>query len=574
MKKRMFAWLLAVALMLELSSCGGSFYEALEDTIRETGAETGPDAGQAGDDHFEGRFRDDVWRADVDYGDMAYESCDPADFTPYADAIRALAKEGGETEDFNEADDAAFDRLTYIYTLYILKSNEYYADSANDTLAQESARAAEVYYEAQDEYMLAMKALASSENRELMGEYYNDATIDYFAGYEPYTEAEDEATSRETELTQRYYALIAETEPDYEAIGQVFVELVELRRQMADMAGYDSFADYAYEAYYMKDYSPEDARAVWQGAREHFAPLVWSKAGEITERAGELALDESFECNTRTVLEALEKGARALDGEVYAAFKYLKEYHLYDLNMSSKKADEGFTTYLPYYCEPFIFNAASNTFYDFSDTFHEFGHFVNYFYEGSSLLFSMPDNDLSELHAQGMNVVMTYLYGEMFDPERADVIRDTVLLELALSVVDGALYDEFQQKVYAEPDLTPEKVNEIYAGLYEAYGYEPYEGYEREWMDVVHNFTSPFYYISYAVSALGALEINELCREDFEAGRDKYLDILAMDPEVWYYSEALEEAGLSGIFDIDAYAAMADALAGALDSEPEIPAAA
>lgn len=571
MKKRAFSVILALALILQLTSCGGkSFYEALEDTVRGETEKTGSDAG---DDSYEGWFADDVWRADVDYRDMEYESYDLSRLEEYTAPIYELAESGGETEDFNAADDALYDQIAYIYTLYVLKSNEYYADSANEELAAESARAMQVYYDAQDEYLLAMRALASSENRDLMTDYYPDAAIDYFAGFEPSSDEEDGLTARETELTQKYYALMAEEEPDWDAVGEVFVELVELRRQIADILGYDSYAEYAYESFYMKDYSPESAETVWRGAKEYFAPLVWAKAGEITDRAAKLAEDESFECNVRAVLEALEKGSSALDGEVYVAYKYLKEYHLYDLEKSSGKADEGFTTYLQYYCEPFIFNAATNTFYDFPDTFHEFGHFVSYFYSGAGLIFSTPDNDLSELHAQGMNVVMTYLYDELFDPERADVIRDTVLMELALSVVDGALYDEFQQRVYSEPDLTPERVNEIYAELYEAYGYAPYEGYEREWMSVVHNFTSPFYYISYAVSALGALEINELCQENFETGRDKYLELLAMDPEVWYYSEALTQAGLSDIFDIDSYAAVAEALERALDDGPEAAAA-
>ena len=128
------------------------------------------------------------------------------------------------------------------------------------------------------------------------------------------------------------------------------------------------------------------------------------------------------------------------------------------------------------------------------------------------------------------------------------------------SVVDGALYDEFQQRVYAEPSLTVDRVNEIYAELYEEYGYEPYEGYETEWMGISHNFESPFYYISYAVSAVGALELYNLMEDSFEQGVDKFLTICAMDTEYYYYSEALAEAGLRDIFDADTYSAIAQEL--------------
>ena len=65
-------------------------------------------------------------------------------------------------------------------------------------------------------------------------------------------------------------------------------------------------------------------------------------------------------------------------------------------------------------------------------------------------------------------------------------------------------------------------------------------------------------------SALGALELNELLSRDFEAGLDRYLRVEAMDPEAYYYSEALEEAELSDIFDLDSYERAAAALAEAL----------
>ncbi len=101
-------------------------------------------------------------------------------------------------------------------------------------------------------------------------------------------------------------------------------------------------------------------------------------------------------------------------------------------------------------------------------------------------------------------------------------------------------------------------MDEIYAALYEEYGYNPYFGYEREWMQVSHNFEDPFYYISYGVSALGALELWTLAREDWDAAVDRYLTACAMDTEELYYSEALSELGLGSVFESETYRDVAE----------------
>lgn len=563
--RRALAVLLLMSMLLSLAGCSGrSFYDVLEELIQGPGKK--PVFGDVDIADREGYFPDDVWRADTDYGDMAYEHYDLESLKPYTDAIYGFAENGGDPEEYEEADYQLWDQLYYVYTLYVLASNKSYADAGNAELSQEAAYALETYYDAYDQFMLALRAMARSDNRALMEDSYGRDFVEVVSAYEPSTEEADELTRRENALVSRYYAAVAAPEPDEGELGEIFVELVEVRNAIARAAGYESYAAYAYDGIYIKDYTPQDAQAVWQGAREYIAPVVWSYAGSVTDRAALLEADGSFDCSPEAVLEALGQGAAKISGEVYAAYEYLTRRGLYDIEPSQKKAEVGFTTFLNYYNEPFIFNAPYGNFYDYLDMMHEFGHFVNYFYYPSGLVYSLPDNDLSELQSQGMTTVMTYLFDDIFGPERGDVMRDEVLLELALAVIDGALYDEFQQRVYAEADLTPERVNEIYAQVYAQYGYNTYDGYETEWMYISHNFESPFYYISYAVSALGALEINQLCESDFETGVDKYLTVLSMDPEVWYYSEALKDAGLRDIFDPDTYAAAARALEDALNA--------
>lgn len=544
---------MCLALALALTGCGGrTYYEALRELIGAGGA---PSSGGA------------VERADVDYADMDPESWSAEEFRGLIARFDSLTDKGGTDAEFESAELALKDGLYGLYTASALLDNAAYADTADTELSDRANEAWKLYLDAYDAFMLAHRRLAESENADLLRTCFGDDHIAYFRSYEPSRDEENALSDEETALISRYYALAGDTEANAREIGDIFVRLVELRNTQARLAGYASYAELSYGSMYARTYSPEDARGVWQGAREHFAPLVWEATGRVLPSAAALEEDAGLDCSEESVLKALGTMAEKLSPELKAAYDYMVKYHLYDIGDAPGKAQIGYTAFLYAYNEPYLFNAPSGTFYDFADTAHEFGHFTSFFYEPPELIFGLADNDLSELQSQGMAVAMSFLFDDLFGARRGDTMRDCVLLELALSVVDGAMYDEFQQRVFAEEELTPERVDRIFSEVYLSYGYEPYEGYEREWMGVAHNFDTPFYYISYAVSALGALELWERCEEDFDAGLQDYLAVLSMDPELWYYTDALEKAGLSDIFDGSTYENIAGALAGSLGAD-------
>ena len=107
------------------------------------------------------------------------------------------------------------------------------------------------------------------------------------------------------------------------------------------------------------------------------------------------------------------------------------------------------------------------------------------------------------------------------------------------------MYDEFQQRVYLEPELSEERLLDIFREVYESYGFEIYDGYEYEWADVIHNFQQPLYYISYAVSAIPALELYVQSVESPNEAMDTYLRVAGMSDEEYYLTDALRETGLS-----------------------------
>ncbi len=489
-----------------------------------------------------------VWRANVDYNYLVCEDYDMSLLKTYTDPIYTMAENGGSPEEFEEADYDLRAEMYYIYTLFQLTDLAWCRDPADESLTEQLTRAEECWRDAYDEYFLAMSALALSEHSELIKSLYHESYVEYFAAYDPeLSQQQSQNAGRESELISRYYSLMSQEVVDGTAVGEIFLELVELRNAAAEVYGYDSYADFTYENLYYRDYTPGDAAALYPAIKENFAPLI-SKYEESVWACSDKLLASEISTSPKAILETLANILPRISPELSEACDYLREYHLYDLGALPQKAQLGYTTTLYYYNQPFIFNAASGEYYDYMDTIHEFGHFANDYANSADLLFGMADMDLCELQSQGMEMLFIPFYGEIFG-DLAGEARAYTLMSMLYSVVDGALYDEFQQLVYAEENLSLERVNEIYARLWTDYGYQPYPGYETGWMEVVHNFEQPFYYISYSVSALGALELYSRLSTDWDGAVDAYMKLCAMNTEIYYFSQAIAEAGLADVFD-------------------------
>jgi hypothetical protein len=484
-------------------------------------------------------------RANVAFADMPrVADCTLAAYRARADAVAAFA-DGGTQAAFDLAAAQLLDGLRSFSTAAALLDLDAAKDPADTALAQRDLTANDNYSDAWDLYWTAMRAVAASSHAGLLDASFTADQRDAFKDYV----ADDEGTSRplydrETALTKRYETLMAADPVDYDAVCDLYVELVALRQQIAAAEGYDTYAEYAYSSLYARSYTPADAKTIWKVAKSSFLPLlaglddVYDQVNAITD----------VDCTAAAVLAGVGAAEEDLAPEFGAAFRYMEQYGLCDAAPEPQKLSTGYTIWLYSYREPFIFNAASGVCYDYMDLFHEFGHFLNAFYCDSDPVFGVPDMDLSELQSQGMEMLALPYYERLFGAEHAAALRRAAVVGLMYSVADGALYDEFQQRVYAEKDLTSARVREIFAAVWADYGYAPYEGYQREWMSQIHNFEQPFYYISYAVSALPALELYTIAQTDPDDALARYRAVVTMNTEDWYFGEALKTAGLSDVF--------------------------
>ncbi len=390
----------------------------------------------------------------------------------------------------------------------------------------------------------------SIREQALVSEYQKLSATEYTA------ERDGEAvTLNDLDLTQEsdialYYAIYEKRNAE---LGQIYRELVQLRVEIAKKLGYDSYTDYAYDLL-GRDFTKEDAAAFSEKVKEYLAPIsdaIYNRYySDIA--AAQARTDVTFDDGIPVLEQALKNGG--YPAAMSDALTYMLEHNLYSFGGGANKMAAGYTTLLNRYAAPYMF-VNTDYYTDPGTLFHEFGHYYNFYLMGETLWNDGNNLDLAEIHSQGLEVLMFDTYEDMYG-EDASYIEYAQLMNLVDSVLQGCAEDEFQQAVFEDPDMPLDEMNLLHAQIY-----QDYMGYPLvyEWVDIHHHFETPFYYVSYATSAVSALEL----WADALENRDKAMQIY--DKLTQYtinveYMETLKKVGLSDPFSSDCVQRVAQAL--------------
>ncbi|MCR5636339.1 MAG: hypothetical protein K6F76_04055 [Clostridiales bacterium] len=475
------------------------------------------------------------------YEDMKIKEVDEEEFSKLCEELEDYAG-SGDTDGWTDKFYHLNDLLCTTWTNNSLLEVESYREPSNEEISDK-------LYETSAFFTLARTELISSLNTVLTGDYSDIASKlpDYIKETAKYFDEESSAelnklTNKETELTLKYNQLIGESTTENE-IYDIYIELVDIRKQIAKKSGYDNYADYAYECVFGRTYTPEDAKIMCDSIKKYVVPYYNDISDDVFDSTMALYL---LDVSSDRIKNMLKYGAEHLSFETAQAYGDLEKLGLCDIEQSDTKSNCGFTTYFADYEEPFIFNAPYGYYQDYMDIFHEFGHFVSAYYNPADDIWGISDYDLAELQSQGMEIMFTMFYDEIFG-DSADSARKVLTGNLLSSVIEGAMYDEFQRRTFDEESLTHDVIDRIFDEVAEEYGYSDYveEGY---WMNISHMFEQPFYYISYSVSALGALEFLGLTADNPKDAAEKYMQVLSMGIDCYYFQDAIEAADLEDVF--------------------------
>ena len=467
--------------------------------------------------------------------------------------------------------------LKYAFDVTNSKNREEYASlqSALSTLDSQMQRASEYLFESSDEVKnLAIQTLGEGfvnsviDNNQVIDpsakdledqealltlEYDNlSATFTYADNGKDWTyqEIQNDMSLSNDEYYRLYDAYNLALNKD---AGKIFIEQVAIRTKLAKALKYPDYATYCYDNF-GRDYSPTDAKTLHAAVKKYIAPIFI----EVNKKVDTSDLDaKTFD--EKTFFDMLPASANAFSPALYQVVMYMMQNRLYDVSDSAVKMDSGFTTYISDYHAPFIFSKWTGSANDIATILHELGHYTNYYYNAAVGNSSGENLDLAEVDSQALVLLLFDQYKNFYG-KLADEARSATLIDAMFSLLSGCMEDEFQQDVYGTPDMTLDEINALYKKLAVEYGLDEVYGYQgTEWVQIPHTFQMPFYYISYAVSMVPALELLELANRDKDAAQTTYFNIM-MRAQYAKLGDVLSQNGLADVFSDDTIASIADIL--------------
>lgn len=533
-----------------------------------------------------------VEHADLTLSEMKKLTYDTELLDAQMEELQTLAEEASESgaaEETARVKELFGEMLTEaekLTTCNALAQLTYYQDIYDEESKELQAQILDEVIDLGDAVNVTIRELCRSPYQDVMVELMNASQVEAYLAYEEMSEEEKELFAEENSLEQEYQELASEAyvyeyegeEWDLErlgecadeleseeyitiyqgvneqknaAVGEVFLELVRVRNRIAQLNGYDNYAEYAYEEVYVRDYTLEEAKKLFKELKRHVAPVVQDMRMTYYDMDLSVLYREGDGRDSTELYEAISPYLKKIDPELYEAQEHFLQYELYDMDMAECKADAAFTTEFPYYHEGFIYGKMYDSYLDYYNVIHEFGHYNNVYHSADTFLESCNNIDVCEIHSQGLQMLFYDYYEELLGEEVGELYGFYDVYSMADNAVSTAIVSEFEIKAYENPDMTLEQLNRLYLSLSAKYGVR-YNSLITElytWCDISHIFTSPCYYISYLTSAFSGLDILTMAEEDRDEAVETYMTLTAI-PGYVPYCAAVEYAGLRDIFEV------------------------
>lgn len=353
-----------------------------------------------------------------------------------------------------------------------------------------------------------------------------------------------------------WHLMQARQQADRAALDTLWVQLLQVRQQIAHHAGYATYRDYRWQQLLRFDYTPADCQA-FHAAVAH---VLASETGPLWEqRRTLLGVDRlrpwdtevDPRGNTSSLLASEERTReqqlvslfRGIDPQLASYLELMIQERLLDLETRPGKATMNATFHLPARRRPFLFANLKGSVRDVFVLLHEAGHAFHEFEMGQ--LPYLPQRKDGFLPLEFAEVASTSM--ELIGPlhlSQAGLCTQQQQDQLSVRRLERtAMYwlpvktqmDAFQHWVYDHPQeaLDPRACDDTWAELSRRFlpwidwsGLE--EGLRCGWQQVQQIYCFPFYAIEYAFAALGALQIWHHYRSDPPTALHQYRSALAL----------------------------------------------
>ena len=354
----------------------------------------------------------------------------------------------------------------------------------------------------------------------------------------PYKQSTDRAVRKAAYETEgRFF------DEHQEELDEIYDKLVKNRTAQAKLLGYENYLPLGYDRMGRNCYGPEKVAEFRRQVVEDLVPLI-RKVKE--DQKARLGLDHMYfyddimqfpDGNAKpqgTADDILKAGLEMyhdLSPETAEFIDFMYDNELLDVLSKDGKAPGGYCTSLPDYEAPFIFSNFNGTSGDVDVLTHEAGHaFAGYRAAKKGYINPLisPTLEACECHSMSMEFLTQDFHKNFF----GDATRKYEIghCEDSLFFIPyGCLVDEFQHRIYENPDMTPAQRNELWAALEKKFrpwvdfGDLPFYGRGAGWQRQLHIYQMPFYYIDYCLAQTVAFQFWIASLEDRADAWKRYL---------------------------------------------------
>ena len=378
----------------------------------------------------------------------------------------------------------------------------------------------------------------------------------------PFKQSPDRETRKKA--AEASFNFIAENGEEFDGI---YDQAVHLRDGIAKKLGFKNFVEVGYLNMQHIDYTPEMVDNFRQQVLDLIVPLTVKLRKRQAKRIGVEEMKHfdkpySFKSgnpkpkgNPDWIVENGKKMYAELSDETNEFFSFMTENNLMDLVTRKGKDVGGYCTMLANYGAPYIFSNFNGTSGDIDVLTHEAGHAFQVY---SSRHFNTPEyywptTEACEIHSMSMEF-FTWPWMGLFFKEDTEKYKFSHLESGLTFLPYGVAVDEFQHRIYENPNMTPAERKATWRTIEKKYLPDlDYDGQEYaeeggRWQLQAHIYQMPFYYIDYCLAQICAFQFWVRMQEDFKGAWADYLKLCQAGGSKSFL-ELVEYAGLKSPFE-------------------------
>ncbi len=339
---------------------------------------------------------------------------------------------------------------------------------------------------------------------------------------------------------------------DRAAINENWVKLMDIRKQMAENAGFSDYRTYRWQQLNRHDYTPDDCYRFHEAIEKMAVPAAAKLQERHRQRLGlnilrpwDLDVDSLGDEPLRpfeSIKDFEEKGNNILERvspQFGAYFQTMRDEKLLDLDNRKGKAPGGYCTSFDVVKRPFIFMNAVGIQLNVRTLLHEAGHCFHVF-ETNTLPYRQQGAavpmEFAEVASMAMELLSLPYYEEYYSPDDANRARIEQLERIILFWPYMAVVDAWQHWCYEnhEAAMDPANCDAEWSRQWDRFHHGPvsWDGLEgvkeTGWQRKGHPHGSPFYYIEYGLAQLGAVQVWKNSLEDNETAVRQYREALKL----------------------------------------------